>query len=74
MNTNAVASSGGGNGNGNGEGINGQQRFVAQLVSGMIGGVAEQAVFMCPQMCENVLTVRMQFSNAMTLKMCVFKG
>lgn len=40
----------------NGEGINGQKRFVAQIVSGMLGGMAEQAVFVCPQMCENVLT------------------
>jgi len=45
-NNNAVAGS---------EGVNGQKRFVAQLVSGMLGGMAEQAVFMCPQMCENML-------------------
>lgn len=36
-------------------GVNGQKRFVAQLVSGMLGGMVEQAVFLCPSMCENLM-------------------
>lgn len=52
----SVATTGAPGGNDVGtDGVNGQKRFVAQLVSGMLGGMAEQAVFMCPSMCENMM-------------------
>lgn len=67
----AVASPSNGAVDPNGDGINGQKRFVAQLVSGMIGGVAEQAVFMCPQMCENML---MQLNAINPTMVGIFQG